>query len=79
MTFVKAGLANTSLRPWIEAFARTAQLVFMLQPVQLRGSSVVPACSRTDRWPQDQQVRGQCGEHGLGFDHGVRRYNPFMI
>jgi hypothetical protein len=33
LTFVNAGLANISLRPWIEAFARTAPLVFMLQLV----------------------------------------------
>src|ERR1700722_2685411 len=65
LTFVKAGLANTSLRPWIEAFARTAQLVFMLQPVQSRAAhlSCQPAQER-DRGPQDQQVRSQCGEHG---------------
>src|SRR6202166_5157027 len=65
LTFVKAGFANTSLRPWIEAFARTARLVFMLQPVQSRAAhlSCQPAQER-DRGPQDQQVRGQCGEHG---------------
>src|ERR1700692_585291 len=65
LTFVKAGFTNTSLRPWIEAFAWTARLVFMLQPVQSPAAhlSCQPAQER-HRGPQDQEVRSQCGEHG---------------